>query len=146
MRSNKGITLTSLIIYVIIFTIVVATMSTISGYFTNNTNEVVITANSTEQYTRLITYLTNDINSINFKSISVLEDHIDITFLDNTSHMYVSNNNKIYYISHKDGEIDKKITLCNEVTDYSFVIDEEKSNLKISITIEGITYSNNYSI
>jgi len=146
MKSNKGITLISLIIYIIVFMIVITTVATISGYFTKNTDDVVISANSSEQYTRLTTYLTNDLNSINYKSINIRGDYIDITFLDNSSHQYVFNNNKIYYISYKDREIDKELTLCNQVTDYSLAIDEEKSKLKISITIDGITYNNNYSI
>ena len=146
MRSNKGITLTSLIIYMIVFSIVIGTVSMISGSFIKNSEEVVISANSSEQYTRLTTYITEDINSINFKSIKVEEDYINIAFLDGSSHQYIYNNNNIYYISVKDESIDKKITICSKITDYSFEIDKEKNNLKISVTIDGITYKNNYSI
>lgn len=146
MRSNKGITLTSLIIYIIVFTIVIATVASISGYFTKNTDEVVIGADASEQYTRFTTYLTNDINSINFKSIKVGTDYINITFLDKSSHQYIYNNNKIYYISEKDGNIDKEITLCDKIDGFSFQYDETNKKLKISITINGISYNNNYSI
>ena len=146
MRSNKGITLTSLIIYIIVFTIVIATVSTISGYFMKNTDEVVIGAGASEQYTRFTTYLTNDINSINFKTIKVGTDYINITFLDQSSHQYIYNNSKIYYISEKEGNIDKEITICDKIDNYSFEYDASNSKLKISITIDEINYNNNYSI
>lgn len=145
MRSNKGISLTSLIIYVIVFTIVVATVTTISGYFMKNTDEVVISANSAEQYNRFITYLSNDINSVNFKSATVTDNKaINITFVDGLSHIYIYSNNNIYFISTKDETIDKKITLCKKVESYNFLYENNK--LKISVTIEGITYNNHYSI
>jgi len=146
MKSNRGVTLTSLIVYIIVFTIVIGTVATLSGYFTSNTDEVVITTNSSEQYTRLTTYLSNDLNSINYSNINVGQDNIEVTFVDGSSHQYVYNNNIIYYISKQEVQVDKTITLCKEVTNYSFTIDEENKKLKISITIDGITYQNNYSI
>ena len=126
MRSNKGITLTSLIIYVIVFMIVIATVSTLSGYFTTNLDEVTISTNTAQQYTRLTTYITEDINSINRESLIIENDNcINITFKDGISHKYLYNNEKIYYIAGKDETINKKITICDKVEAYSFTKDEE---------------------
>lgn len=145
MRSNKGITLTSLIVYIIVFCIVIGTVATISGYFVKNSDEVVISSNSSEQYNRLTTYLSEDINSINRDSIIIENNNcINITFKDGLFHKYLYNDEKIYYISGKDGTIDKTITICNKIKAYNFK--KEDNKLKISITIEGITYNNNYSI
>ena len=144
MRSNKGITLTSLIIYMIVFSIVIGTVSMITGNLISNTDNVQISVDLSEQYTRLTTYLTDDINSINFESINVEDDKINITFVNGLSHQYVYNNDKIYYISQKGNSIDKIITLCNKITGHTFLYQDGK--LKISITIDEITYNNNYSI
>ena len=146
MKSNRGITLISLIIYVIVFTIVVATVSTISGYFMKNTDEIVISTDSSQQYTRFTTYLTKDINSINFSSLNVGANYIEIVFLDGISHKYMYDDNKIYFILKKDEATEKIIVLCNKVTDYKFENDKENNKLKISVTIKGIKYNNNYSI
>ena len=146
MKSNRGITLISLIIYVIVFTIVVATVSTISGYFMKNTDEIVISTDSSQQYTRYTTYLTEDINSINFSSLNVGANYIEIVFLDGISHKYMYDDNKIYFILKKDEATEKIIVLCNKVTDYKFENDKENNKLKISVTIKGIKYNNNYSI
>ena len=63
MKSNKGITLISLIIYIIVLSIVVGTSSILIKYFYTNTEETVISKKTANQYSRFITYLTDDINS-----------------------------------------------------------------------------------
>ena len=145
MRSNKGITLTSLIVYVIVFCIVLGTMSMFTKYFNKNVGELTNTSKTTEQYTRFTTYLTDDINSKNRKEISVKgEDIINIEFLDGSSHLYVYSNNKLYYISQYEGEINKEITICNNVKNFKVLYEEDQ--LKIRMVIDEITYNNNYSI
>jgi len=63
MKANKGITLISLITYVIILSIVIGTSSILIRYFYINTEETVISKKTADQYSRFITYLTDDINS-----------------------------------------------------------------------------------
>lgn len=145
MRSNRGVTLTSLIIYMIVFSIVIGTVATLSGYFTKNLDDVVISSDTSEQYTRLTTYITNDINSINFKEINIKENYLNISFVDGSVHHYIYKNNDIYFISYNKENIDKEITLCNNVTDFKFEYTVD-NQLKISITIDGLIFNNNYSI
>lgn len=63
MKSNKGITIITLIIYVIVLTIVIGTASMLMKYFYRNADETIISKNSTSQYSRFLTYITDDINS-----------------------------------------------------------------------------------
>ena len=63
MKNNKGITLISLIIYIIILSVVVGTTSTLIKYFYANTEETVISKKTSSQYSRFVTYLTDDVNS-----------------------------------------------------------------------------------
>ena len=63
MKSNKGITIISLLIYIIVLTIVIGTTSLLIRYFYTNTEETVISKKTTDQYSRLMTYLTDDVNS-----------------------------------------------------------------------------------
>ena len=62
MRSNKGITLTSLIIYVIGLTIVIALMGTFNGYFYRNVKTLTIKQNVDEEYSKFLSYITKDVN------------------------------------------------------------------------------------
>lgn len=63
MKSNKGMTVLSLIIYVIVLTVVIGTASILMKYFYRNSEETVISSQASSQYSRLITYITDDINS-----------------------------------------------------------------------------------
>ena len=114
MKSNKGITLTSLIIYLMVFSIVIGTVSMFTVYFKDNMSEITIANNTSEQYTRFTAYLSNDINSINnIRQITVEENLLNIEFLDGSYHKYIYNNQSLYYIVQKGEETTKKINLCN---------------------------------
>ena len=63
MKTYKGITIISLIVYVIILTVVIGTTSMIIKYFYSNTEETVVSKKTANQYSRFIAYLTDDINS-----------------------------------------------------------------------------------
>ena len=63
MKSNRGITIISLIVYIIVLSIVIGSTSMLIKYFYNNTEETVISKNTTDQYTRFMAYLTDDVNS-----------------------------------------------------------------------------------
>ena len=63
MKSNRGITIISLIVYIIVLSVVIGSTSMLIKYFYNNTEETVISKNTTDQYTRFMAYLTDDVNS-----------------------------------------------------------------------------------
>lgn len=63
MKSNRGITIISLIVYIIVLSIVIGSTSMLIKYFYNNTEETVISKKTTDQYTRFMAYLTDDVNS-----------------------------------------------------------------------------------
>ena len=63
MKSQKGLTLISVVIYVIVLTIVVGMMSVLTKFFYRNTQDTIIVANTADQHTRFLSYITNDINS-----------------------------------------------------------------------------------
>ena len=70
MKSDIGVTLSSVIIYVIVLLVVIGTVSTLTGYLYKNTDELVISNNSQTQYTRFIQYLTQDTNSTQISSVT----------------------------------------------------------------------------
>ena len=63
MKSNKGITIITLIIYVIDLTVVIGTASILMSYFYRYADETLISKDSTSQYSRFLAYITDDINS-----------------------------------------------------------------------------------
>lgn len=60
MKSEKGITLTSLVVYVIGITIIFSIVASITIYFNKNSKTIEYTTNNSAQLTRLNQYLIND--------------------------------------------------------------------------------------
>ena len=118
MKSNRGITLTSLIIYVIGLLIIIALMSNFLGYFNQNLSEISIKQNAEEQYSKFLSYITKDANSNKLayvKSGADEKDCIIFVFSDNTEHQYICQNKNIYFVNVGD-QIEKKITLCENIS------------------------------
>ena len=102
MKSNRGITLTSLVIYVIGLVIVIAVMGNFTGFFYKNLEYTTMNQNSNEQYSRFLSYITKDANSDNLIYVQSGVQNVDCVifrFSDGTEHQYITKNEKMYYIN-----------------------------------------------
>ena len=144
MKSEKGLTLTSLLVYVIILLILTGVISTFTKYFYNNSDELIISNNTSEQYSRMLSYISTDVNSDNISYVEVGEelDYLNIYLLNDILHQYVydKENNTIFYLElKKDGTITKKIKLCSKIENCKFEYIEK--SLKIEVKINDVTYN-----
>lgn len=147
MKSNKGITLISLMIYIVVLAIVIGMVSLFTKYFYKNTEETVVSNNASIQYMNFLAYLVDDINSGNIDIIEVTDtnDSINIFLDDNSTHQYAFSNNKIYYVFYDSSNTKKKqISLCGNVTSCTFSYEDNK--LSVSVVIDSVTYGNTFSI
>ena len=147
LKSCKGITLTSLVIYVIVLMIVIALMSGFSGYFNKNINQITIKEESNEQFTRFLAYLTKDINNenINFAKTGQENDieYIIIKFEENEEHQYLYKKDSIYYINEAKN---KKLRICNNVNSCDFEYDNTNKILTVNIVINNEEYSKSLNV
>ena len=147
LKSCKGITLTSLVIYVIVLMVVIALMSGFSGYFNKNINQITIKEESNEQFTRFLAYLTKDINieNINFAKTGQENDieYIIIKFEENEEHQYLYKKDSIYYINEAKN---KKIRICNNVNSCDFEYDNTNKILTVNIIINNEEYSKSLNV
>ena len=67
MKSQKGITLISLTVYIIVMMIVVAIVAVVSGYFYTNINAVSDRANPLTEYTKFNSFFAEEANQKNRK-------------------------------------------------------------------------------
>lgn len=149
MRKNQGITLTSLVVYIISLLVLVGTMATLTKYFYKNLDEVTIENKVSAEYIEFTNYLTNDTNSQNIENVFLGEDgkKVTIKFTDFSAHRYQIEEGSIYYVEIKDNELIKKIRICRDV-------DDENSNFSLSNNIlqtnikfnNGNTYTASYTI
>lgn len=63
MKSNKGMTIISLIIYILVLSVVIGTTSIFIKYFYNNVDDTVISKKNSSNYLRFVEYITDDVNS-----------------------------------------------------------------------------------
>ena len=147
MKSNRGVTLTSLVIYIIGLTIVIAIMGIISNYFYQNITDVTIKQNADEQYSKFLAYLTKDANSDNLVYVQTGvngEDNIIFRFDNQEEHQYIVKNSNIYYISVENIN-EKKIVLCENVLS-SKVFNYSDNKLEINFKINDKNFETSLNI
>lgn len=149
MRSNRGVTLTSVIIYVIGLSIIVALLGTFTGYFHKNLSEITMRENENEQYSRFISYITKDVNSENLIFVQTEvngEESIIFKFGDGTEHQFIMINDKIYYIDVTAGN-EKKIKLCENVSsEDGSIFSYENKQININFNIGDTKFSTTLNV
>lgn len=111
MRSERGVTLTSIMIYVLALTVVVLTIGRITLYFYRNVNKLDSNAIAEEEYTKFNSYFTYEINVENneIKSCETLEDGTSYIIFSLTGNQYTYKNGSIYMNKNK---INNNIQAC----------------------------------
>lgn len=130
MRTEKGITLTSLIIYIIVLIFIVSMLSAISSYFYANTSYISETGKYVSEFNKFNMYFIEDVkNNSDIYSI----DKNKIVFADGTIYTYT--NESIYR---------NKVEICNNIHGCSFEKREEvdtnnfvKKILNVKMIIKG---------
>ena len=152
MKSNKGITLIALIIYIITLIIMVGIMANFVAYFNKNVNYIVINDNSEEQYNRFLSFISNDANSNELLMVKSGydkqndKDYIIFSY-NNIQHQYIFTNRNIYYIEKDNINTTKKVLLCKNVfmnSDKFFNYDE--GVLRLNFSIDNDNYSSTLKI
>ena len=138
MKAEKGITLTSLIIYVTAMSIVVGIVTVISTYFYNNVSTVTKNSNKYKQYTKFNSYF---IQEINISNNAVEECNGNLIKFSN-GNQYTFQNDSIYF---------NKIKICENIKECLFenIIDKNGKNVvtvKLAVQEENNIFSTNYTL
>ena len=92
MKSQKGVTLVALVIYIIVFTIVISILSVISSFFFSNVNFVKEQANYAPEFNKFNMFFIQDVK--NNKNVTVNNNTIE--FADGTRYDFNSDQKAIY--------------------------------------------------
>lgn len=87
MKSDKGITLVSLVIYIAVFTIVVSTMAVLSSYFYRNMHLIKDDASYVVEYNKFNMFFIQDVKN---NTTATIDNNV-IKFEDGTIYEYKSN-------------------------------------------------------
>jgi len=133
MRKNNGITLTSVIIYMIGMLIILATIANLTSFFYKNVDIEEIQDDSTTQYTRFSSIFSKEINTENnyiidcktFTKDDVKQSYI--IFSSGNQYTYTSENNCIYK---------NEIKICQNIDDCDFSYIWENSNVIVKVNFK----------
>lgn len=149
-KANKGVTLISLTIYIILFIITIGILSSITGYFMQNLGEITISEKGEDQFNILLSYINSDLNNSDLIYIKsgkeykqstseVVGEYVVFKFRNHIQHIYLFENNNIYFLNEKvnSNNFDKIIILCKKVTKKNGedVFKYDKNTLKINMKI-----------
>ena len=149
MKSNKGVALTSLVIYILGLVIVAGIIGSFSTYFYNKINLMILDNTLEENNSKFLSYLTKDVNSkdiVQVKTDVEEKDCLIFKFSDGREHQYINQDGYIFYISNDDDEL-KKITLCNNVSNYEGkVFSCSYKQVDINLELNGKMFSSSFIV
>ena len=108
MKSEKGITLLSLIVYIALLTLVLGILSVVSNYFYKNVNYITDTGKYVSNYNKFNMYFIEDVKN-NSEIYSISEDGTQLVFADGTNYTFADNS--IYR---------NKVRICENIYALSF--------------------------
>lgn len=134
MKSERGVTLTSIIIYVIALTVIVLIIGRIITYFYKNINDYSAQNQILSKYIKINSYITDEINTKGNVIESFGDNYLKFA---KTQNQYTYQNGKIYI---------NKSKICENIDNCKFSYDETKDKISMEITINNQTYYNTYTI
>lgn len=140
MKSEKGVTLSSLIIYVIAMVIVVSTIAVITRYFYGNINKLSNSTSSLGEVTKLNSFITEEINKLGNTIYYCDPDGSFIVFYNPNDRDEQNSNSGYTQYTFKNGSIYlDKIKICSRIESCKFtdISDDYNYKLKIILTIDG---------
>ena len=110
MKSQKGITLTALVIYIMVATIVIATMAIVSSFFFSNINLVRDQEQYAVEFNKFNMFFVNDIKNNKTAQVQIHQ----ITFEDGTIYEYNAEEQSVYRNDIKVAELVQELTFTSD--------------------------------
>lgn len=172
MKSDKGIAMLSLVIYVASFLVITTLVGTISTYFYNNINLINSTVGGSSEYTKLNLYMLNLTKKADLEDVKVLNiDPYVGTSKENTdvygSIVFIYNDNMseeqiiltrqgyhLYYIkrskllTESEWNVKDKMLLCSDVTSFSTNVNNQagKDVVMVNVKLSGSSFATKYVV
>ena len=137
MKSEKGVTIISLIIYVIVLSIVIGMVAIISGAFMDSVDDAEMYTDPIEQYTTFNSYFSEEVNHLGLEVVQCEDDYI--LFSNGVQYSFISENRGIY----KD-----KVKICRNIDNCNFsqLIENGKTVIIVEFSVEGQPRTTKYTL
>ena len=146
MKSQKGITMLSLVIYVASFLAVTGVVAAITTFFFFFIKVINTDMGSSSYYNKLNLYMANEtkkagneVYKYDTTDLSAGSKYITFKDASNNKNTFVQEGNILYY---------NKIALCRNVSDFKVKVDSSqgKQVVNVFVEIDGTAYSTNYVV
>lgn len=134
MKSEKGVTITSIMIYVIALTVVVLIIGRITTYFYKNIKNVSTNTTADAEYTKFNSYFTDEIN-IEGNDVEIWSKNYIV--FSKTENQYTFQNGKIYM---------NKVNIAKDIEVCEFYYDESTQEIFVNMKIKDKYYSSTYTV
>ena len=134
MKKENGVTLTSIIIYIIALLIVIGVVSALTSYFYKNVDVDGESKLTNSQFTKFTSFFTNEINEPGIKVIEKGEnENVNyITFSNKQTYTFSKQNNAIYL---------NEMKICDKIDRCIFDYTNENGKFKITVDFASGTFS-----
>ena len=136
MQSEKGVTLISVIIYVIVMLIVVSVISVLTSYFYKNVDINSVSEDFNQQYTKFNSYFAEEVNRKGNKILDIGETESDDES-GNQKYIVFSSGNQYTFIPENKGIYMNTVKIAENITDCDFESKEENDKTTVTVTIKG---------
>lgn len=145
MRGNKGITLTSVIIYVIGMLIVVGTIANLTSFFYKNINQDEIQKDTTSQYTKFSSIFLEEINN---KDNYIIDCKTKMENGIKQSYIIFSSGNQYTYTSENGCVYKNNVKICEYIDDcdFSYVYRDSKYIIKVNFRTKSVDMTGDNAI
>lgn len=137
MKSEKGISLISLTIYIIAVLAVLGIVGVVSGFFYNTLDVSSKNIDPLAEFTRFNTYFSDEINHENIKVLEYGDDYV--VFDNGVQYSFVAENKGIY-------KNNVKIANAIESCTFSHRIKNGKDVIDVTLNIAGTTRETTYTL
>ena len=137
-KSQKGITLISLAMYIILATVVISLLATLMASFTKDVKDSVQENFGTSELDKFYAYFIKDVKKTGNSVDNISEDGFTITFSLGNSYSYSSQNKAIY--------LNTNIKIAEKIENASFSVNGEGTIITTNITIDENTYTRDFSL
>lgn len=139
LKNNRGVTLTSVAIYVIALTITVIIITRISTYFYQNVNQVSANVAADSEYTKFNSYFTDEINLQGNEVVTCSTDSNGMNYI-------IFSKTKNQYSFYENGIYRNKVKIAKDIDSCQFTYNSTTKRISVTMTINNKTYSTSYTV
>ena len=139
MKSQKGITLISLTIYVIGMTLAISIITVISSYFYKNVDTKLTDINPLTEYIKFNGFFTDEVNSSNIKyADSKTELYENNNEVVRSYVVFYNNEQSVQYtfVKANRGVYRNKVKICSDVESCTFEYNKKNNKDVVTVTIK----------